>query len=87
MGGSVAATTFLDGSDCLLERYEPNGRLDHSFGNNGCVVTSTAPGKANDEIFDIALSGAGKFIAAGECDQPTTGRDICPARYEVGSPH
>ncbi|KOU19465.1 hypothetical protein ADK52_28575 [Streptomyces sp. WM6372] len=87
IGGSVATTEFLVDGDFLLARYEPNGNLDRSFGHDGFVRTSTAPGKADDEIFDIALAGAGKLIAAGECDQPATGRDVCLARYEVGSPH
>ncbi|MFI6147199.1 hypothetical protein [Streptomyces sp. NPDC051109] len=47
---------------------------------------STAPARPTT-IFDIALARAGKRVAAGECDQPRAGRDICLDRYEADSPY
>ncbi|MFE2144385.1 delta-60 repeat domain-containing protein [Streptomyces sp. NPDC059456] len=83
-GGSTAPTAFGQDSDFLLARFRDDGALDRSFGRDGFVVTKTAPGDADDEIFDIALQSPTRLVAAGECDQPTTGRDVCLARYRVG---
>lgn len=68
----------------MLVRYNPDGSLDGSFGSGGIVVTPTAPGNADDEIFAIGLQHDAKLVAAGECDQPSTGRDVCVDRYKVG---
>ncbi|MER5600367.1 hypothetical protein [Streptomyces sp. NPDC002265] len=82
-GGSTAATEFAVDSDFLLARFRDDGTLDRGFGRDGFVITRTAPGEADDEIFDIALQTPNRLVAAGECDQPSTGRDICLARYLV----
>jgi uncharacterized delta-60 repeat protein len=84
VGGSTAATEFYVDSDFMVARYNPDGSLDGSFGTGGIVVTPTAPGSDDDEIFDIALRSDAKLVAAGECVQPSTGRDVCVARYKVG---
>jgi hypothetical protein len=34
--------------------------------------------------FDIALQSDAKLVASGECEQPSTGRDVCVARYKAG---
>ena len=84
VGGGVAATAVGVDSDFLVARFNANGSLDTSFGTGGIVRTSTAPGAADDEIFEIALQSDAKLIASGECEQPSTGRDVCVARYQVG---
>jgi uncharacterized delta-60 repeat protein len=84
VGGSAAATALGVDSDFALARYNPDGSLDSSFGNDGIVLTPTAPGNASDEIYAIGLQSDGKLVAAGECDQPATGRDVCLARYKAG---
>ncbi|MEV6578638.1 hypothetical protein AB0M92_10825 [Streptomyces sp. NPDC051582] len=84
VGGSTAPTAFLVDSDFLVARYRPDGSLDRRFGKDGFVVTHVAPGTADDEIYDIAPQGPGLLVASGECDRPTTGRDVCLARYLVG---
>ncbi|MGE7391788.1 delta-60 repeat domain-containing protein [Streptomyces sp. NPDC004126] len=82
-GGSTAPTEFAVDSDFLLARFREDGSLDRGFGRDGFVITRTAPGEADDEIFDIALQTPNRLVAAGECDQPSTGRDVCLARYLV----
>ncbi len=72
--------------DFARARYLPDGRLDRRFGQNRFVVTHAAPGTEDDEIYDIAPQNPGLLVAAGECDQPTTGRDVCLARYRVDGP-
>lgn len=84
VGGSTAPTEFLVDSDFLVARYRPDGALDRGFGQGGFVVTRTAPGAGDDEIYDIALQSPGLLVAAGECERPETGRDVCLARYRVG---
>ena len=84
VGGGTAATALLTDSDFLVARYNPDGTLDDSFGSGGFVTTPTAPGNADDEIFDIALQSDAKLVVSGECDQPATGRDVCVARYKAG---
>jgi uncharacterized delta-60 repeat protein len=84
VGGGVAVTAVEVDGDFLVARYNPDGSPDQSFGTGGIVRTSTAPGTADDEIFEIALQSDGKLVAAGECVQPATGRDVCVARYKVG---
>jgi uncharacterized delta-60 repeat protein len=84
VGGSTSPTGITIDSDFAVARYNPNGSLDDSFGDGGIVTTPTAPGTNSDEIYDIALQSASKLVASGECDQVTTGRDVCVARYKVG---
>ncbi|MFE5769436.1 hypothetical protein ACFQ7O_13885 [Streptomyces sp. NPDC056485] len=84
VGGSTAPTEFLVDSDFLVGRYRPDGSLDRRFGKDGFVVTHVAPGTADDEIYDIAPQAPGLLVAAGECDRPASGRDVCLARYLVG---
>lgn len=84
VGGGVAATAVGVDGDFLVARFNADGSLDASFGTGGIVRTSTAPGAADDEIFEIALQSDAKLIASGECEQPSTGRDVCVARYKVG---
>jgi len=68
--------------DFLVARYNADGSLDSTFGSGGVVVTPTSSG--DDESFDLALQSDAKVIAAGECEQPSTGRDVCVARYKAG---
>jgi uncharacterized delta-60 repeat protein len=84
VGGSTAPTEFLVDSDFMVARYNPDGSLDETFGSGGIAVTSTAPNNADNDIFAIGLQSDGKLVAAGECDQPSTGRDVCLARYKTG---
>jgi uncharacterized delta-60 repeat protein len=84
VGGGTAVTEFFVDSDFMVARYNSDGSLDGSFGTGGIVVTPTAPGNADDEIFAIGLQSDAKLIAAGECVRPSTGRDVCLARYKVG---
>ena len=84
IGGSTAATAFLFDSDFMVARYMPDGSLDPSFGTGGIVTTPTGPGGADDEIWAMALQNESSLVAAGECDQPSSGRDVCLVRYKLG---
>jgi uncharacterized delta-60 repeat protein len=84
IGGSVAPTAVTVDSDFAVARYNVDGTLDSSFGSGGIAVTNTAAGSGSDEIYEIALRSDAKLIVSGECDQATTGRDVCVARYKAG---
>lgn len=49
--------------DAVLIRYKKNGQLDHSFGNNGIVVTDL--GSRNDFYRSLVIQPNGKINAAG----------------------
>jgi uncharacterized delta-60 repeat protein len=80
----VGGGTDVEGvnGDSLVARYNPDGSLDATFGSGGVVLTSLSQG--DDAIFYIALQSDAKLVTTGECEQPSTGRDVCVARYKVG---
>lgn len=84
VGGSAAPTEILVDSDFLVARYNANGSLDGAFGSGGIVTVNTAAGAGSDEIYGAALQTDSKLVVSGECDQATTGRDVCLARLKVG---
>jgi hypothetical protein len=43
-------------------------------------MTPTGPGGADDAILAMDLQTPSMLVASGECDQPTTGRDVCLLR-------
>lgn len=66
-----------------LARFNPDGTLDPSFGSGGIVITPTSdPAGGYDEIFNVGIDKTGKIVAAGECDRPETGTDVCVVRYK-----
>jgi len=64
-----------------LARYNSNGSLDTSFGNNGIGLTHFGK-KSSDLASDLAIQPDGKIIAAGRSDG-----NVALARYNTnGSP-
>lgn len=64
VGGSVEGP-FQAFVDFAMVRYESNGALDQSFGNNGIVFTPVGEGAGIDWIEDMAALPDGKILAAG----------------------
>lgn len=64
---SVGGIQRCEGSSCnydsLLVRFNANGTIDNTFGNNGAVVADYL--NQNDELFAAALQPDGKIVAAG----------------------
>jgi uncharacterized delta-60 repeat protein len=60
-GGAFPLFTFL--GNFKVVRYNPNGSLDRSFGNNGIVTTTFPVGGSYANA--VALQPDGKIIAAG----------------------
>jgi len=65
------------GGRFALARYEPDGRLDTTFGGDGKVTTNFSTG--DDFAFGVALQADGKIIAAGRA--AGLGGRIALARY------
>ena len=49
--------------DFAIVRYNTNGTLDNSFGNNGIVTTDI--GAESDEAYDVAIQSDGKILVVG----------------------
>jgi len=74
-GSSQSIETNI--SNFALVRYNNNGKLDRSFGNNGKVVTPNFQPGSLDEIRNLALDNNGNIVAAG-----VTGNQVLIARYK-----
>ncbi|MEZ5425230.1 MAG: FG-GAP-like repeat-containing protein [Pyrinomonadaceae bacterium] len=71
--------------DFALARYNPDGSLDQSFGNNGLVVTDFAG--LGDSVSDMVIRGDGKIIVVGSTQIAGGGSEFAIARYNPdGSP-
>lgn len=80
--GKILAVGFTwngHDNDFALVRYEPNGTLDQSFGNNGRVTTGF--GKGDDRAFGVALQPDGKIVVAGSHARGTF--DFALARFNA----
>lgn len=73
----------------ILVRYDINGNLDNTFGNNGIVLTNfTLPGEyagfSSDELRCLALQPDGKILAGGRGLRCSTATYRCSfARYNT----
>lgn len=67
-------------SDFALTRYQADGSIDKSFGNEGKIVTRIGPD--SDVIYDLAIQPDGKIIAAGVSFQGKDQRRFCLVRYK-----
>ena len=80
--GRIVAGGFAK-RDLALARYEPNGKLDPSFGDGGKVRTNF-PGQASAN--SIAIDSQGRIVATVDSREPDKVRRFTVARYsEDGS--
>jgi uncharacterized delta-60 repeat protein len=63
----VSLNLQIQTSQIALARYNPNGRLDTSFGNNGLVLTSI-PNAVESTAADVALTPDGEIMVAGSAN-------------------
>jgi uncharacterized delta-60 repeat protein len=77
VGYSISSTT--NNEDITLVRFNKNGQLDKSFGNNGMVVTEISDQKEIGE--SVAIQPDGKIVVVGTT-QHDPGPDIVLARYD-----
>jgi uncharacterized delta-60 repeat protein len=84
----AAGTDFVNFSsedssntDFGLERYNPDGTPDTTFGNGGQVTTDFDG--FNDDAFSILVQPDGKLVAVGSAKNPATFYDFAAVRYLV----
>jgi uncharacterized delta-60 repeat protein len=82
----AAGTDFVNFSsedssntDFGLERYNPDGTPDTTFGNGGQVTTDFDG--FNDDAFSILVQPDGKLVAVGSAKNPATFYDFAAVRY------
>jgi uncharacterized delta-60 repeat protein len=69
-------------SDFVIARYNANGTVDTTFGTNGIVTTSVAPGSGT--AIGIALQADGKIVVNGHAQQIVNGSlDFALVRYNA----
>jgi len=80
--GRIVAAGFAE-RDLAVARYEPDGNLDPSFGDDG-KITTDFPGVAAAD--SIAIDSQDRIIAGVDSQMPGKVRDFAGARYsEDGS--
>jgi len=72
-----AASDDTGNDDFALARYDPDGSLDPTFGDDGKVVTHFGYSSA----FDVAVQKDEKLVAAGFSSSRGTGDDFALAHY------
>ncbi len=60
---------YLGGEASTLARYQPDGTLDPTFGDNGVVVTNVGSGSA---IYGVATQTDGKVVAVDQTSSAVT---------------
>jgi uncharacterized delta-60 repeat protein len=82
----AAGTDFVNFSsednsntDFGLERYNPDGTPDTTFGNGGQVTTDFDG--FNDDAFSVLIQTDGKIVAVGSAKNPTNFYDFAAVRY------
>ena len=82
----AAGTDFVNFSsednsntDFALERYNPDGTPDTTFGNGGQVTTDFDG--FNDDAFSVLIQPDGKIIAVGSAKNPFSFYDFAAVRY------
>ena len=82
----AAGTDFVNFSsddssdtDFGIERYNPDGTPDSTFGNGGQVTTDFDG--FNDDAFSILVQPDGKLVAVGSAKNPTNFYDFAAVRY------
>ncbi len=61
------STSSVTGKDFAVVRYNDDGSMDNTFGNNGVVTTDLQTG-SDDVAYSVALQSDGKIVLAGYSD-------------------
>ena len=84
----AAGTDFVNFSnednsntDFGLERYNPDGTPDATFGNGGQVTTDFDG--FNDDAFSVLIQADGKIVAVGSAKNPANFYDFAAVRYQA----
>lgn len=74
----LAGNHFNANNDFALARFNSDGSIDNTFGNNGVVMTNFG---TQDGIWGVALQSDGKIVACGFSGLIPTQNDFALARY------
>ncbi len=77
---SYALGPFAQGSYCATARFNRDGRLDRSFGDNGRVLTLVS-GNTSCGAASVLVAPDGKIIVAGDYGSEQERRQIAVLRY------
>ncbi len=81
--GKIVAVGYVGLSftdrDFAVARFNGDGSLDNTFGQQGIVTTDFAGGE--DDAMAVAAQADGRLLVAGQVREPVTGGDIGIARY------
>lgn len=78
----VSGFTDIGVPNFIVIRYNENGTLDKTFGNNGTTTTSFGVGTAS-QAFDLAIECDGKIVLAGRELVPGRPSNFALARYNA----
>jgi uncharacterized delta-60 repeat protein len=70
-----------NGNDFAVARFNADGSIDSTFGNNGLVITNM--GASSDTVYAIKVMSDGKIVVAGETTRSGMGTDFALARYNA----
>jgi len=66
-------------SECMILRFNENGRIDKTFGNEGIVLTNF--NTRGGSFSEVAITADGKIIAAGDFENRLREQDFGLAKY------
>jgi uncharacterized delta-60 repeat protein len=69
----------VTGNDFAIARFNADGTIDSTFGNNGLAITNM--GHSSDGVYAIKVLSDGKIVAIGETTRNGMGLDFAVARY------
>jgi uncharacterized delta-60 repeat protein len=75
------STSNITGKDFVVVRYNEDGSLDNTFGNNGVATTDLQLG-SDDVAYSLALQADGKIVLAGYSDNGSN-KDAALVRYNA----
>jgi uncharacterized delta-60 repeat protein len=84
--GKIVVACFAQresGGSFALERYNTNGTLDSSFGNNGTTRNFINGGSSNDAPHSVAIQSDGKIVVAGVSGGASASYAFALARYNT----
>ncbi|MFH1543693.1 MAG: choice-of-anchor Q domain-containing protein [Patescibacteria group bacterium] len=82
--GNIRTAPYL--YDIIIVKYDSDGNLNTSFGNNGKVTHGAAAypgGDNNDNAYDIAIQVDGKIVVSGYSEDPDTNDNMIIWRFNT----
>ena len=78
---TAGRTYNVSEGDIVLVRYNSDGSLDDSFGNNGIKITAME--KSSEQAYAVAKLNNGKIIATGSIESDADGSNSITIRYNA----